>query len=207
MPFVSSQPDSAPTPDSKWLILDRDGVINADSDAFIKSPDEWQPLPGSLEAIARLNQAGYRIVVISNQSGLARRLFDEAALIDIHRKFSRLLAEKGGTIEKIYFCPHGPDDHCDCRKPLPGLFKQFAEDYAISLDGVFALGDSIRDIQAAQAAGATGILVRSGKGNRSLAAIAEMPASDPLHKVAVYDDLAAFTRTLLMQPSEPSCDN
>ena len=106
----------------QWLILDRDGVINYDSDQFIKSPEEWQPLPGSFEAIARLNAAGYRIVVISNQSGLARGLFDADTLELIHQKFKRLLATHNGSIEQIYFCPHGPDDNCDCRKPLPGLF-------------------------------------------------------------------------------------
>ena len=114
---------------SKWLILDRDGVINHDSDEFIKSPDEWHPLPGSLEAIAALNSAGYRTVVISNQSGLARGLFDHDTLNSIHQKLETLLAQKGGQIEHIYYCPHGPDDHCRCRKPLPGLYEQFARQH------------------------------------------------------------------------------
>jgi len=189
--------NSTSASNQKWLILDRDGVINIDSDKFIKSADEWQPLPGSLEAIARLNLAGYRIVVITNQSGLARGLFDEATLASIHRKFIRLLAEHGGRIEKIYFCPHGPDDHCECRKPLPGLFQEFAQENSISLDGIFALGDSIRDIQAAEAAGASGVLLRTGKGQASVAMIATTPPDDPLRAIPVYDDMAAFTRQLL----------
>ncbi len=181
----------------KWLILDRDGVINEDSDAFIKSADEWQPIPGSLQAIARLNRAGYRIVVITNQSGLARGLFDEATLTSIHEKFRALLAKQGGQLENIYFCPHGPDDHCDCRKPLPGLFLRFAQQYKVSLQGIWALGDSVRDLQAAITAGAQPVLLRSGKGARSLAAIAALDPDDPLHRVPVYADLADFTEHLL----------
>lgn len=182
---------------NKWLILDRDGVINYDSDAFIKSPDEWQPLPGSLEAIARLNQAGYRIVVISNQSGLARKLFSVETLDAIHHKFNTLLTEKGGRVERIYYCPHGPGDHCDCRKPLAGMFRQFAAEFGLSLDGIFAVGDSVRDIQAAHSAGATGVLVRSGKGETSVASIATLTEDDPLQNTVVYDDLSAFTDQLL----------
>ena len=189
--------NSTTTSAQKWLILDRDGVINKDSDKFIKSADEWQPLPGSLEAIAKLNLAGYRIAVITNQSGLARGLFDLATLEHIHQKFIDLLAEQGGKVEKIYFCPHGPDDHCQCRKPLPGLYRQFAQEYSISLEGIFAAGDSIRDIQAAEAAGASGVLLRTGKGQASLTSIAASPPDDPLRAIPVYDDLAAFTRQLL----------
>lgn len=181
----------------KWLILDRDGVINYDSDDFIKSPDEWRPLPGSLKAIARLNAAGYRIVVISNQSGLARQLFDQAMLEAIHKKFCRLLTQHGGRVEQIYYCPHGPDDACDCRKPLPGLFKQFAKDYGISLDGITAVGDSVRDLQAAHAAGAGAALLQTGKGERSIASIRILSKNDPLHGVPVYKNLADFSEQLL----------
>lgn len=181
----------------KWLILDRDGVINYDSDDFIKSPDEWRPLPGSLEAIARLNTAGYRIVVISNQSGLARQLFSQATLEAIHKKFTRLLALHGGRVEQIYYCPHGPDDACDCRKPLSGLFRQFAEDYDISLDGVVAVGDSVRDLRAAHSAGASAALLQTGKGLCSIAAIKTLPGHDPLHDVPVFKNLASFSEQLL----------
>ncbi len=181
----------------KWLILDRDGVINYDSDDFIKSPDEWRPLPGSLEAIARLNQAGYRIVVISNQSGLARQLFNQATLEAIHKKFTRLLAQHQGRVEQIYYCPHGPDDACDCRKPLPGLFQQFAKDFKLSLNGILAVGDSVRDLQAAHTAGASAALLQTGKGERSIASIKALPQNDPLHGVPVYRDLASFSDHLL----------
>lgn len=181
---------------NKWLILDRDGVINYDSDDFIKSPEEWRPLPGSLEAIAKLNQAGYKIVVISNQSGIARGLFDLNTLEQIHQKLTRLLAEHGGKIEQFYFCPHGPDDHCDCRKPKPGMFKEFAQTHQIKLNGVYALGDSIRDLQAAHHAGAQAVLVRTGKGMQSVKMIAEASQTF-LKTVPVYSDLAAFKHQLL----------
>jgi D-glycero-D-manno-heptose 1,7-bisphosphate phosphatase len=181
----------------KWLIVDRDGVINYDSDEFIKSPDEWRPLPGSLEAIAALNAAGYRIVVISNQSGLARGLFDHDMLVSIHQKFTTLLEEKGGRIERIYFCPHGPDDHCACRKPLPGLFSQFAKEFNIELGGIYAVGDSVRDLEAAYSAGANSILLRTGKGNQSAQSLRALPDDNPLRQIPIYDDLASFTEKLL----------
>lgn len=181
----------------KWLILDRDGVINYDSDEFIKSADEWCPLPGSLEAIAALNAAGYRVVVISNQSGLARGLFDHDMLCTIHQKFKNLLEQKGGRIERIYFCPHGPDDHCDCRKPLPGMFSQFAKEYNIELEGIYAVGDSVRDLEAAHCAGANGVLLRTGNGEKSIQSLRALPADNPLKHVAVYNDLASFTEKLL----------
>ncbi len=181
----------------KWLILDRDGVINYDSDAFIKSPDEWRALPGSLEAIAKLNKAGYKIIIVSNQSGIARGLFDLPTLELMHAKLKRLLAALGGEIENIYFCPHGPNDHCDCRKPNPGLLKQFAQDYQLELTGIYAVGDSIRDLQAAQSAGAIPILVRTGKGENSEKSIVETRHYLALKTVPVYQDLAAFADQLL----------
>ena len=181
----------------KWLILDRDGVINFDSDQFIKSAEEWQAIPGSLEAIARCNRAGYRVVVISNQSGIARGLFELDTLNAIHDKLRTQLAACGGKLEQIYFCPHGPDDHCSCRKPLPGLFQQFAHEHLVDLEKVYAVGDSLRDLQAAQAAGARAILVRTGKGPRSIAALETLTEEDPLHQVPVFDDLASFCNHLL----------
>ena len=181
----------------KWLILDRDGVINADSDHFIKSPAEWQPLPGSLEAIARLHQAGFSVVVISNQSGVARGLFSLDTLRKINNKMRQAVTEAGGQIEKIYFCPHGPDDNCQCRKPLPGLFLQAAEEQGFDLSTVYAVGDSVRDLDAAISAGAQPILVKTGKGPRSLAHIDSEPADSYLHQVPQYADLAAFADTLL----------
>ncbi|HLV28318.1 MAG TPA: D-glycero-beta-D-manno-heptose 1,7-bisphosphate 7-phosphatase [Burkholderiaceae bacterium] len=154
----------------KLVILDRDGVINEDSDAYIKTPDEWQPVPGSLDAIARLSRAGWRVVVASNQSGLARGLFTMDALNAIHAKMRRELAQAGGHLDAIFVCTHGPDDGCRCRKPLPGLFEDIATRYDISLKGVPAVGDSLRDLQAAAALGCAPWLVRSGKGMRTLEA-------------------------------------
>ena len=183
----------------KWLILDRDGVINLDSDQFIKSPDEWEAIDGSLEAIASCNRAGYRVVVISNQSGIARGLFDLNTLQTIHDKLTTQLAAHGGKIDRIYFCPHGPDDNCACRKPLAGMFRQFADDYDVRLDQVYAVGDSLRDLQAAQTAGARPILLRTGKGPRSIEALKSLESDDPLQQVPVFNDLAEFCDSLLAQ--------
>ena len=172
------------------IILDRDGVINHDSDDFIKSPAEWEPIEGSLESIARLNHAGYRVVVITNQSGIARGLLDIDTLGSIHRKMHRMLAQVGGKLEAVLYCPHGPDDNCSCRKPLDGAFAELANRLRIKLDKVCAVGDSLRDLQAAKTAGATPILVRTGKGEKTLAE--GIPAD-----VAVYDDLSAVVTALL----------
>ncbi|MEY4718801.1 MAG: hypothetical protein RL563_1419 [Pseudomonadota bacterium] len=152
----------------RYVILDRDGTINLDSDDFIKSPEEWIPLPGSLEAIALLNHHGHRVVVITNQSGVARGLFTPLTLAAMHAKMCQMAAAAGGEIEAIYVCPHGPDDHCQCRKPKTGLFQQFANDKQIDLSTVFAIGDSLRDLQAASHAGAKPILVKTGKGLKTL---------------------------------------
>lgn len=154
----------------KLIILDRDGVINFDSDKFIKSPDEWKPIPGSLEAIARLNKNGFRVVVASNQSGVGRGLFEMAALNAIHAKMHKALAQFGGHIDAIFFCPHAADSQCECRKPRPGLLKQIAERFHVDLTGVPAIGDSLRDLEAAAAVGAMPILVETGKGKKTLAA-------------------------------------
>jgi D-glycero-D-manno-heptose 1,7-bisphosphate phosphatase len=148
----------------KLIILDRDGVINEDSDAYIKHPDEWHPLPGSLEAIARLHQAGWTIAIASNQSGLARGLFDITALTDIHQKLRKALATLGGNVDAIFVCPHGPDDNCLCRKPLPGLFQDIGHRFDTTLEGVPAIGDSLRDLQASAAAGCVPWLVQTGNG-------------------------------------------
>ncbi len=166
----------------RYVILDRDGTINVDSDAFIKSPEEWLPLPGSLEAIALFNRHGFKVVVISNQSGVARGLFDIGTLETIHAKMRRMAFEAGGSIDAIYFCPHGPDDHCDCRKPKPGLFEAFAADSQANLKNVYAIGDSMRDAQAAEAAGAKPILVKTGKGLKTI-------ADHPQLKLPIFENL------------------
>jgi D-glycero-D-manno-heptose 1,7-bisphosphate phosphatase len=174
------------------LILDRDGVINQDSPKFVKNTDEWLPIPGSIEAIGKLSRAGYTVAVASNQSGLARGLFDRKALRAMHRKLRRLVAAEGGHIDRIVVCPHGPDDGCHCRKPAPGLLLRLARYYGTSLDGVPAVGDSLRDLEAAVAAGATPILVRTGNGK---AIASRLPKG--LRSVPIFDDLAAVADALL----------
>lgn len=174
----------------KYLILDRDGVINQDSNAYIKSPEEWLPIEGSLEAIALLNQHDYHVVVATNQSGLARGLYDEATLFQIHAKMQRMVAEKGGRISAIFYCPHGPDDGCGCRKPEPGLLLQFAERAKISLEGIPFIGDTLRDIQAAQSVGASPILVKTGKGIKTL-------EDNPDLSVPVFDNLFEAAKQII----------
>ena len=151
----------------KLIILDRDGVINFDSDHFIKSPDEWKPIPGSLEAIARLNQAGYRVVIATNQSGIGRGLFDMAPLNAIHDKLYRALAQVGGRIDALFYCPHAADLNCPCRKPRPGMLEEIARRFNTDLTGVPAIGDVLRDLEAAAAVGAQPMLVLTGKGRRT----------------------------------------
>lgn len=154
---------------NRYVLLDRDGVINEDSDDFIATPAQWQPLPGSMEAIALLNQHGFQVAVVTNQSGVARGLFDENTLAGIHAKMQAYAREQGGEIAAIYYCPHGPDSTCSCRKPKPGLIVQCAKDAQINLQDTYVVGDSLRDLQAAQAAGAMPILVKTGKGLKTLA--------------------------------------
>ena len=154
----------------KFAILDRDGVINYDSPAFVKSPDEWQALPGSLEAIARLTQAGWRVVIATNQSGLARGLFSTETLTAIHAKMRQELLPLGGHVDAVFLCPHGPDDGCDCRKPKPGMLHEIAYRFDIDLTQVPVAGDSLRDLQAAAAAGCQPWLVLTGNGQKTLEA-------------------------------------
>jgi D-glycero-D-manno-heptose 1,7-bisphosphate phosphatase len=161
--------ESAPhTRQAKLIVLDRDGVINYDSDQFIKSPDEWRPIPGSLEAISRLNHAGFRVVVATNQSGLGRGLFDMATLIAINDKMHKALAHLGGRIDALFYCPHTADSACECRKPKPGMFTEIGNRFGVDMIGVPCVGDSVRDLQAAAAVEAQPILVLSGKGEKTL---------------------------------------
>ncbi len=177
----------------KLIILDRDGVINEDSDAFIKSVDEWIPLPGSIDAIARLTMNDYRVVVATNQSGIARGLFDIDTLMRMHDKMHQLVNEAGGAIEAIFFCPHGPDDGCGCRKPRAGMFRDIGTRLRVDLTGVPAVGDSLRDLQTAEVVGARPILVRTGKGEQTLATLGERAGLE------VYDNLAAVVDALLLE--------
>ncbi len=173
------------------IILDRDGVINRDSDDYIKSPAEWFPIDGSLEAIAKLNHAGYRVVVITNQSGVARGLFDVDTLSKIHSKMRRMLAQVGGKLEAVLYCPHAPEQDCECRKPKPGAFHELAKRLRIDLNNIIAIGDSLRDLKAAASVGAKPVLVRTGKGLQT--------EQDPMlpKETEVYDDLESAVEAIL----------
>ena len=182
----------------KLVILDRDGTINRASDEFVKSPDEWHPLPGSLEAISRLNHAGFHVALATNQSGLGRGLFDMAALNAVHSHMVKTLAAVGGRIDAIFYCPHAPDESCACRKPAPGLLHQIQERYGIDLKGVPYVGDSLRDMQAALAAGCAPHLVLTGRhpDMQGQALPATFPADTQVHA-----DLSAFVDHLLGETS------
>ena len=174
----------------KLLILDRDGVINVDSDSFIKHPDEWRPIPGSLDAIAQLTQSGWRVVVASNQSGIGRGLFDMATLNAINSKMHKAVGQAGGRIEAVFYCPDTDESRSPCRKPNPGMFLAIAERFNAALAGAPAIGDSLRDLQAAAAVGAQPILVLTGKGRKTLAT-GNLPEG-----TAIQADLAAAARAL-----------
>ena len=175
----------------KLIILDRDGTINEDRDDYVKSPEEWVPIHGSLEAIARLNHAGWHTVVATNQGGLGRGLFDMSTLNAMHLKMNQMLAKLGGRIDAVFFCPHTPEDGCSCRKPLPGLFEQIGERYGVHLEDVHVVGDRLGDLQAGVAVGCQPHLVRTGKGARLDAAqIAQLCEQVP--GAQVHADLAAF---------------
>jgi len=174
----------------KLIILDRDGTINEDSDDYIKSPAEWRPIKGSLEAIARLTQADYRIIVATNQSGIARGLFDARTLFEIHDTMLRGLAPLGGRVDAFFFCPHAADAGCPCRKPQPGMLLEVGRRFNVALDGVYMVGDAQRDMDAAAAAGAMPVLVLTGKGTRTREEDRLPPGT------RVFADLAAFARHL-----------
>ncbi|MDR1889767.1 MAG: D-glycero-beta-D-manno-heptose 1,7-bisphosphate 7-phosphatase [Zoogloeaceae bacterium] len=180
----------------KLVILDRDGVINFDSAQYIKNPAEWKPIPGSLEGISRLNHAGYKVVIATNQSGIGRGLFDMDTLNAIHNKMHEALFAVGGHVDAIFYCPHPADSDCDCRKPKPGLFKQIAACLNVRLAGVAAIGDSLRDLEAAAIAGCQPILVLTGKGEKT-----QEEGSLP-ENTLVFADLAAAVDHLLAEKDE-----
>jgi D-glycero-D-manno-heptose 1,7-bisphosphate phosphatase len=183
----------------KLLILDRDGVINQESPDFIKSADECVPIDGSIDAIARLHQAGYTVVIATNQSGLARGKFDLDDLEAMHAKITQLVEAAGGEISAIFYCPHAPDDNCKCRKPKPGLLDAIEAEFNISAEGAPFIGDSLRDLQAAIAKGCRPLLVKTGNGQITLSDLAAN--TEPLlPDVSVFDDLAAATDYLLASP-------
>ncbi len=186
----------------RLVILDRDGVVNEDSDAYIKSPEEFRPYDASLHAIVRLKRAGKLVAIATNQSGIARGYFDEATLHAMHAKLVRLLDASAGAssdwIDYLRYCPHGPDDGCDCRKPRPGMLLQILEESQLAPEEALFVGDSLSDLQAAQAAGVPARLVRTGKGERSLARRDESPESRALlESVPVFADLPAAVADLV----------
>ena len=183
----------------KLIILDRDGTINHDRDDYVKSADEWLPLDGALEAIAKLNQAGYTIAVATNQSGIGRGLYDMAALNAMHDKMHRLLREAGGRVDSIFFCPHNPEsdaEACNCRKPLPGLFEQIRDRYGVDMTNVPTVGDTLRDLQAGSSVGCPTHLVRTGKSQ--LKVPSNLPEGTNIHA-----DLMAFADWAIANKTAP----
>ncbi|NMY22169.1 D-glycero-beta-D-manno-heptose 1,7-bisphosphate 7-phosphatase [Pseudomonas sp. WS 5410] len=174
----------------KLLILDRDGVINCDSDAYIKSVEEWIPLPGSIEAIAQLSKAGWTVAIATNQSGIARGYYDIATLDAMHARLRALVAEQGGEVGLVVYCPHGPDEGCDCRKPKPGMLKIISEHYKVPLAGIWFVGDSLGDLEAAKAVDSQPVLVKTGKGDKTQAK--NLPVG-----TLIFDDLAAVAAELI----------
>ena len=174
----------------KLLILDRDGVINYDSDAYIKSVAEWIPLPGSIEAIAQLSKAGWTVAIATNQSGIARGYYNIATLDAMHARLRALVAEQGGEVGMIVYCPHGPDEGCDCRKPKPGMLKTIAEHYEVPLAGLWFVGDSLGDLEAAKTVDSQPVLVKTGKGEKTQAKT--LPVG-----TLIFDDLAAVAAELI----------
>lgn len=182
------------------ILLDRDGVINEDSDNYIRSADEWQPIPGSIDAIARLSRAGFSVAVCTNQSGLGRGYFQLADLNAMHEKMRALVEQAGGAIAGIYYCPHLPDEHCLCRKPLPGLIDQAAADLNLEASGAVFVGDSLKDLQAAIARDCQPVLVKTGKGQATLKKLSEHSS---LSEVPVFANLAAFVGWFLNDRTSP----
>ncbi len=180
----------------KIVMLDRDGVINLDGPDHVRKPEEWIPIAGSLEAIAKLNKAGYRVVVITNQSGIGRGYFDIETLHAIHQKMHDLLSQHGGQIDTVLFCPHQPGDDCECRKPRPGMLHTLAERLRIDLKDVPFVGDALRDLQAGIAVGARPVLVKTGKGSKTLEENQGM-----VDHIQVHDDLAGFVDAYLKEKS------
>ena len=175
----------------KLIILDRDGVINEDSDDYIKSPDEWIPIAGSLEALGKLSQNGFKVIIITNQSGIGRKIFSIEMLNAIHKKMSINLAQYGGVIDGIFFCPCAPEENCNSRKPKSGLYNEVSDRLQISLENVFCVGDKITDIQAAQNARAKPILVKTGKENDDSGNIPK--------NIPIYDDLLSFVNKIITE--------
>ena len=187
----------------RLVILGRDGILNVYREDHVKSPDEWEPIPNALEAVARLNHAGWHTVVATNQSGIGRGMIDMASVNTVHQRMMQRLAEAGGRLDAVFFCPHTPEDDCDCRKPKPGLMKQIAQRYGIELRTVPMVADTLRDLQAAHAAGCEPHLVRTGRA----AALTDKQVVEIVQQVPmteVHDDLGEFVDFLLERAHVPS---
>ena len=187
----------------RLVILGRDGILNVYRDDHVKSPDEWEPIPNALEAVARLNHAGWHTVVATNQSGIGRGMIDMASINTVHQRMMQRLAEAGGRLDAVFFCPHTPEDDCDCRKPRPGLMKQIAQRYGIELRTVPMVADTLRDLQAAHAAGCEPHLVRTGRA----AALTDKQVVEIVQQVPmteVHDSLSEFVDFLLERAHVPS---
>ncbi len=180
----------------KLVIVDRDGTVCVEREGYIQTPDEWEALPGALDAIARLNQAGYHVVIAANMPGLGRGLFDTAALNAIHTKMAKQLAAVGGRIEAVFFCPHTAEENCDCRKPAPGLFHKIGQRYKVDLKQVHAVGNSLADVQTAETAGCVPHLVLTGR--HAPAADQPLPPAYPA-RTRVHADLAAFATAFIAE--------
>jgi len=178
------------------VILDRDGVINEDSDAYVKSVEEWKPIAGSIEAIAALRESGYEVAVATNQSGIARGYYSIEVLDAMHEKLRGLLLKMGSEVGPIAYCPHGPDDDCNCRKPKPGLLRQISEHYQFDLSGAYMVGDSLRDLQAGAAAGCQCVLVKTGKGEQTWKKIVAGESGD-WPDLLIFDSLSEFAKSLV----------
>lgn len=189
----------------KLIILDRDGVINQDRDDFVKSADEWIPLEGSMDAIAFLTQAGYRIAVATNQSGIGRGYFTMQELTEMHSKMHRLVQQAGGQIDGIWFCPHTAADGCGCRKPRPGMVEDIMNRFGATAEELYMVGDSLRDLQAVEAVGGRAVLVLSGKGSKTL----ETERNNLPENTLIFDNLLAFSQFLLRkkQSESESCSS
>ena len=186
----------------KLVILGRDGILNEFRDDHVKAPEEWYPIPGALEAVSRLNHAGWHAVVATNQSGIGRGMIDMASVNAVHADMLKQLQAVGGRIDAVFFCPHTPEDQCDCRKPLPGLMRDIGKRYGIDLKHVPLVGDTLRDLQAAQAAGCEPHLIRSGRASVLGPELVELMV-DQVPGTRVHDDLAAFAEHLLGRSGVP----
>lgn len=186
--------------DQRLVVLDRDGTLNEEPEDFLRSADDWKPLPGALEAVAQLNQQGWRVVIASNQTGLGRGLFDVATLNEVHARMHKLMAQAGARVEAVFFCPHGPEDGCDCRKPQPGLFQQISQRFGAPLSQMIAVGDSVRDAQAAVAAGCQAHLVLTGQSlkHRDGTRPEGLPPD-----VQIHTDLLAFAQAVIRATHPP----